>query len=256
MNDDKITNNNIPGMYTKDTLDAILKELGKEFRKLNGNKTPAEIILVGGAAVVANYGFRDRTSDIDALIQASSAMSMAIDRVGDRNNMGKGWLNQDFKKTDSFSPKIVLYSKPYRTFSNIMHVRTLPAEYIVAMKLASLRAYKYDFSDVIGIINESKLTRPRVEQAVTDLYGSMETLKTASTAKRLLDDIYNAPKDLEALYQAYRKDEADNRKILKQLDQDYPELLNTANINDVLAAARKKLAEKNSGRSDTTEKNK
>lgn len=34
-----------------------LKELAKEFRKLNGKTMPAEIILIGGAAVLANYGF-------------------------------------------------------------------------------------------------------------------------------------------------------------------------------------------------------
>ena len=44
--------------FTKDNLDMYLKELAKEFRKLNGNKIPAEIILIGGAAILANYGFR------------------------------------------------------------------------------------------------------------------------------------------------------------------------------------------------------
>lgn len=56
---------------TKD-MHFYLKELAKEFRKHNGKKTPAEIILVGGAAVLANYGFREMTTDIDALIVASS----------------------------------------------------------------------------------------------------------------------------------------------------------------------------------------
>jgi hypothetical protein len=57
---------------TKGTLDDCLKDLSKEFRKLNGTKTPAELILIGGAAVLANYGFREMTYDIDAIIQASS----------------------------------------------------------------------------------------------------------------------------------------------------------------------------------------
>ncbi len=33
--------------FTKENLDACLKELGKEFRKRNGTKVPAEIILIG-----------------------------------------------------------------------------------------------------------------------------------------------------------------------------------------------------------------
>lgn len=34
---------------TKENLDDYLKALAKEFRKKNGTKVPAEIILVGGA---------------------------------------------------------------------------------------------------------------------------------------------------------------------------------------------------------------
>ena len=47
--------------FTKENLDNYLKELAKEFRKLNGNKMPAEIILIGGASVLINYGFREMT---------------------------------------------------------------------------------------------------------------------------------------------------------------------------------------------------
>jgi hypothetical protein len=43
----------------------LLKELGKEFRRLNGAKMPAEIILVGGATILASYGFREITITID-----------------------------------------------------------------------------------------------------------------------------------------------------------------------------------------------
>lgn len=35
--------------FSKENLDTYLKELAKEFRKKNGTKIPAEIILVGGA---------------------------------------------------------------------------------------------------------------------------------------------------------------------------------------------------------------
>ncbi len=52
--------------FTKDNLDTYLKELSREFRKLNGKQMPAEIILVGGASILINYGFRDATYDCDA----------------------------------------------------------------------------------------------------------------------------------------------------------------------------------------------
>lgn len=39
-------------IFTKENLDGYLKELAKAFRKRNGTSMPAEIILVGGAAIL------------------------------------------------------------------------------------------------------------------------------------------------------------------------------------------------------------
>ena len=72
-------------MFTKENIDDLLFLLAKEFRRLNGRKTPAEIVIIGGAAIVTQYGFRASTTDIDAIIVASSVMKDAINIVGDRN---------------------------------------------------------------------------------------------------------------------------------------------------------------------------
>lgn len=82
--------------FNKDNLDLYLRELAKEFRKLNGKMMPAEIILVGGASVLANYGFRNTTYDMDAVILASSAMKEAINHISDKFNLPNSWLNTDF----------------------------------------------------------------------------------------------------------------------------------------------------------------
>ena len=79
--------------FTKENLNEYLKELGKEFRKRNGKKMSAEIVLIGGAAILANYGFREVTYDIDAIILASSVMKEAINHVGDKLGLPSGWLN-------------------------------------------------------------------------------------------------------------------------------------------------------------------
>ncbi len=39
-------------LFTKDNIDNLLFQLAKEFRRLNGKKTPAEIVIIGGAAIV------------------------------------------------------------------------------------------------------------------------------------------------------------------------------------------------------------
>ena len=71
-------------IFKKDNLDLYLKELAKAYKKLVGNNMLAEITLIGGAAIIERYDFRDMTSDIDAIINATSAIKDAINIVRDR----------------------------------------------------------------------------------------------------------------------------------------------------------------------------
>ena len=125
--------------FTKENIDVYLKELAKEYRRRAGKNMPAELVLIGGASVLINYGFRDMTTDIDALIQAASAMKDAINAVRDRYSLPNGWLNSDFTNTDSYSAKLSQYSVYYKTYSNIVTIRTVAAEYLIAMKLRAGR---------------------------------------------------------------------------------------------------------------------
>ena len=143
-----------PFEFNKDNIDIYLKDLSKEYRKKVGKNVLAEIILIGGASVLINYGFRNMTTDIDAIILASSTMKDVINIIGDKYNFPTGWLNQDFIKTDSYSPNLINYSDYYRTYSNVLTIRTIRAEYLISMKLKSGRQYKNDFSDIIGILSE------------------------------------------------------------------------------------------------------
>lgn len=56
--------------FTKENIDTCFKELSKEYKRLGGRNTPVEIILIGGAAIVENYDFRNMTTDIDDIIPA------------------------------------------------------------------------------------------------------------------------------------------------------------------------------------------
>ena len=127
--------------FTKANIDAYLKEVAREYRKLAGKAMPAELVLIGGASVLVNYGFRDMTTDIDAIIQAGSGMGDAINRVRDRFNLPVGWLNSDFQKTASYSPRLIRYARYYKTYSNVLTIRTVSAEYLIAMKLRAGRQY-------------------------------------------------------------------------------------------------------------------
>lgn len=233
--------------FTKENLDGYLKELSKEFRKMNGTRMPAEIILIGGAAVLINYGFREMTYDMDAIIQASSSMKDAINRVGDRMGLPKGWLNTDFMKTTSYTPKLIQHSRYYKTFSNVLRIRTVSAEYLVAMKLMAGRQYKNDLSDVVGILleqqnAEKEISLDSIKRAAEELYDGYENLP--ETSRTFIEAVYQNP-DLSALYDKIREDEKQNKDILLEFQDDYPDVLNGDNLADILKAAKAKKGKNN-----------
>lgn len=88
-------------------------------------------------------------------------------------------------RTCSYSPKLTQYSQHYRTYSNVLDIRTVNAEYLVAMKLMSGRRYKKDMSDIVGIINEQEkigkpLDFPCIDKAVNHLYGGWDGISEHS----------------------------------------------------------------------------
>ena len=232
--------------FTKDNLDLYLKELAKVFRRLNGKEMPAEIILIGGASVLANYGFRDMTYDVDAVIMASSVMKEAINQVGDIFHLPNGWLNTDFDRTSSFSPKLVEFSKYYKRFSNVLTVRTISAEYLIAMKLMSGRKYKNDISDIAGILLEHEkrgnpITLEQIRLACTNLYGSFDRIPRDSVS--ILEDIL-ASRSLEDLYWQLRTEEKDNMAILIDFNGNHPGEAAGDNVDALLKLLQAKKDEK------------
>lgn len=223
-------------IFTKQIIDQLFKELGKEFRKLNGKNMPAEIIVVGGASILINYGFREMTYDIDAFIIASSAMKEAINRISDKYCLPNGWLNTDFTKTKSFTPKLREYSKYYKTYSNILTVRTVSSEYLVAMKLMSNRHYRNDLSDIVGILYEQKkngheISFQSIDKAVKDLYGDWNRLP--SDSKEMIINIFEE-NNLEELYRRTKNEEIQNKEILIEFDEKYPEVVGESNVQEIL----------------------
>ena len=204
----------------------------------------AELTLIGGAAILANYGFRDSTYDVDAIIQASSAMKDAVNRVGDKMGLPNGWLNADFTRTSSYSPKLTAFSTYYKTFSNVLTVRTISGAYLVAMKLTAGRRYKNDISDIVGILRGLRrkpggepLTMGQITQAVEDLYGGWEKLPQGSQA--LLEQILEDSKTGE-LARVHREQERLAKESLLEFEQEYPGAAKEENVEDILRALKRK----------------
>ena len=228
--------------FTKENLDYYLKELAKEFRKRNGKNTSAEIVLVGGAAILANYGFREMTYDIDAVITASSALKEAVNTVGDRLGLPNGWLNADFKNTSSYSPKLLQYSKYYRTYSNVLNIRTISAEYLVAMKLMSGRRYKKDLSDIIGILSEQErmgepLSYQKIDCAVKNLYAGWEHISeyAIQVLKAALDS-----ENLKELFMEQEHEEALSKQAVLQVQKYEGEKVKESNVDEIIQKALRK----------------
>lgn len=234
-------------VFTKANLDTYLRELAKEYRRINGKSMPAEIILIGGAAIIANYGFRDMTTDIDAIIHAVSSMKEAINRVGDKYQLPNGWLNADFMKTASYSARLDEFSVHYKEFSNVLNVRTVTGEYLIAMKLRAGRKYKNDLSDIIGILAEHQrkntpITMDAISKAVMELYGGWESISQDSQVfikELLMND------NLQELYNKTRADEVSSKELIIDFEEKYPGVLKTDNLENILKALKERKNDKN-----------
>ena len=232
--------------FTKDNIDQYLKEVAKEYRKRIGKSMPAEIILIGGASVLINYGFRGMTTDIDAIIQAASGMKDAISAVGDKYDLPFGWLNTDFEQTDSYTPKLLEFSDYYRTYSNVLSIRTVRGEYLIAMKLRSGRQYKNDLSDVVGILREHKnngtpIGMAEIRKAVSDLYGEWGQLPEIS--RSFIENVMQN-QDLDALFAEIVANEKETKGLLLDFQKDYPGVLKGSNAEQIIAGlkTRKKVS--------------
>ena len=212
--------------FTKDNIDLYLKELAKEYRKLVGKGMSAELILIGGASVLINYGFRNMTTDIDALIRASSGMKDAIDRVGERFNLPKAWLNSDFQKTRSYTPKLEEFSK-----------------YLIAMKLQSGREYKSDLSDILGIlVDHEKSGNPivfeRIQKAVVDLYG--DWLSIPETSRIFILNIMEDGR-FEQLYKKISEGEQETKSLMIKFNSEYPDVIKESNADMIAGTLQMKM---------------
>lgn len=222
--------------FTKENLDIYLKELGKQFRRLNGKSMPAEIILIGGAAILERYGFRQMTADVDAVIHASSSMKEAVNYVGDKFGLPNGWLNDDFMKTPSYSQKLDEFSVYYKTFYGVLQVRIVEAEYLIAMKLRSGRQYKNDLSDIIGILAEHQksgepITLDMIEKAVNNLYGGWSDFSEES--RQFIENILNN-QNYEKIFSEIKNQELKTKEILIEFEEKYPNTANQANVDEII----------------------
>lgn len=143
-------------------------------------------------------------------------MKDAINHIGDKYGLPNGWLNDDFMKTSSYSPNLSAFSKPYRIFNQVLNVRYVTGEYLIAMKLKSGRQYKNDLSDIVGILAEHEkqncpISKEVISKAVADFYGGWNEIdeKSATFINAILEH-----QRYEEMYSAIRENEQSTKSML------------------------------------------
>ena len=137
------------------------------------------MIIVGGASILLNYGFRINSDDIDCTDKSGVLMNDIINQVAEKHNLPKHWINTDFVHTKSYSSKLDQYSVFYKSYGyGALEVRTIKDEYLIAMKIVSARKYKNDYSDIYGILGECRkanksISFEMVESALINLYSDI-----------------------------------------------------------------------------------
>lgn len=226
--------------FTRSNIDHYLYLIAREYKKANRANPEAEIIIVGGASMIMNYNFREATTDIDSIIRASSLMKDIINKIGDENGLENGWLNDDFKRTDSYSDKLIEYSKFYKKFCGCLSVRTVSEEYLLAMKVKAARIYKHDLSDIIGIIKEHQemereLDCSMVETAYLKLYDEQIPREMLEKLKNIF-----AQQNLEELFYETKEEELANYRAALKAEEEYDKVVSEDNVNNFIEHFRNK----------------
>lgn len=177
--------------------------LAKEYRKLNGQNSKTEIILVGDASIIINYGFLESTAKIDSIIPDPVSLLPLIDKVGDENGLTPGWINEDYKNTVSYSPELVKYSTSYKLICDCLQVKTISAEYLLATKIRTFSDSRQDIINIAGIINDHyERSLPfdfqMIESAYRKLYKEDIPKETADRVKEFFS--YENYEDLEEFF--------------------------------------------------------
>lgn len=198
--------------FSKEQLDNIFKDIGKELKKKLKNKNFSyELIIVGGASILLNYSFRMSTIDIDCLDVNDALMNEIINEITNKYQLPNGWINTDFTKTNSYTPKLIQYSSFYKSYSNgALVVRTIKDEYLIAMKMVAARTYKHDYSDIYGIIKENKaLTFDKIKTSIINLYGNADVVSEEMMS--FVEKLFN---DSSLIYSDIEKQETETKETL------------------------------------------
>jgi hypothetical protein len=162
-----------------EAFDTLADELARDHQR-------AELIVVGGAALVLLFHARDSTKDVDAcfLRPEASRVREAASRVASRLDLPDDWLNDGAKGyMVGISSGEILYDTPS------LMVRAASTEQLLAMKLCAWRD-AIDRSDAELLLSKLQLTKKETWDSV-EPYVPRHDLDKASYAFEDLWELLN-----------------------------------------------------------------
>ena len=99
---------------------------------------PRQDLIVVGGALLAWYGLRDSTRDVDSAVRFNSKFKIAVERVAQRHDLAPDWLNDS---AAAFHPA-TLREQDCAVLFNVPQLRVLgpPMDQVFLMKLFASRA--------------------------------------------------------------------------------------------------------------------
>ncbi len=129
-------------MLSKSQIIDLFYQLNSELSK-RGIK--GEVLMAGGASLSLVYDVRDSTKDIDALFEPAAEIRDIVASLARTNELEEDWLNDGVK---GFIDTSKQETEIFLSLSNLV-VRTIDAEGLLALKLASSRSESKDFADAL-----------------------------------------------------------------------------------------------------------
>jgi len=165
-----------------DDIRTALSALGEELARNDDDR--AELVIVGGAALVLLFQARESTRDVDAYFvrPAASRLRDAVERVAMRLDLPADWLNDGAKGyIVGLTKGELLHQSP----SLLVHAASLPQ--LLAMKLAAWRD-AIDRADAALLLGQLSGSREEIRAALKSFLAPHQ-LDKASYA---LDDLWEA----------------------------------------------------------------
>lgn len=190
---------------SKENIDRLFSSLAAKYEDMGG-RTPIELLLVGGAAILTRFQYRAMTLDVDAIYPKDALFLRAVEEIGKEEGLPKDWINDEFTITPSYSDAIRQRARLYKSFGKgLLKVYRLPDAYLIAMKMRANRPTGGDLDDVIHMVAELKhngqdIDYSQIEKAHLDLYDIglescgflfvSELKAVLSLSKEEIDEIY------------------------------------------------------------------